>query len=68
MHRVDASDAPFTPLVLHIAPAFVLGELRRASASFPGRSTASPAKPARTELRLDILYLDVHLFPLAEHW
>ena len=68
MHRVDASDAPFTPPVLHIAPAFVLGELHRASASFPGRSTASPAKPARPELRLGVLYPDVHFSPLAEHW
>jgi hypothetical protein len=28
----------------------------------------SPAKLARPELHLDVLYLDVHLFPLAEHW
>ena len=66
MHRVDASDAPFTPPVLHIAPAIVLGELRRASASSSGRSTVSPAKLVRPELRLDVLYLDVHFFPLAE--
>ena len=67
-HRVDASDAPFTPPALHISPVFVLGEHRRSSASFPGLSTASPAKLSRTELRLDVLYLDLHLFPLAEHW
>jgi len=66
-HRVDASDAPFTPPVLHIAPAFVLGELRRASASSSGRSPTSPAKPVRPKLHLDVLYLDVHSFPLAEH-
>ena len=51
-----------------LSSAFVLGELRRASASFPGHSTASLAKPARPELRLDVLYLDVHLFLLAEDW
>ena len=67
-HRVDASDAPFTPPALCISPAFVLGELRRVSASSSGLSTASPAKLAHLELRLDVLYIDVHLFPLAEHW
>ena len=66
-HRVDASNAPFAPPERHIAPAFVHGELRRASASPSGRSTAPPAEPVRPELRLDVLYLDVHSIWLAEH-
>ena len=60
---MDASDATSIRLERSIPTAFILGELRRASASFPGRSTMSPAKPARLEL-----CLDVHLFPLAENW
>jgi len=65
---VDTSDAPFAPPERHIVSAFVLGELCHASASSPGRSTVSPAKLVHPELRLDVLYLDVHSFPLAEHW
>jgi len=65
---MDASDAPFAPPALHISLRHHLGELRRASASSPGRITASPAKLAHPELHHDVLYLDVHLFPLAEHW
>ena len=66
-HRVDASDAPFAPPERHIASAFVHGELCRASASFSGRSTMPPDKPARPELRLDVLYRDVHSILVAEH-
>jgi hypothetical protein len=65
---MDASDATSTRSERSISSAYVLGELRRASASFPGHSTVSLAKPARLELHLDVLYLDVHLFPIAEHW
>ena len=64
---MDTSDVPFTPPEPPIASAFVLGELRRALASFPGRSTVYLAEPVRLELRLDVLYLDVHSIPLAEH-
>ena len=62
-----ASDASSTPPERHILPAIVLGELRRASASSPSRTTASRAELLRPELRCDVLYLDVLLFPLAEH-
>jgi len=62
-HRVDASDATSTRSECSISLRHCLGELRRTSASSPGRSTTSPTKPARPELRLD-----VHFFPLAEHW
>ena len=50
---------------LHFAPQLPLRNLRRASASSPGRFTTSPAKLVRPELRLDILYLSVHFFPLV---
>jgi len=66
-HRVDSSDAPFTPPEPPISLRHRLGELRRASASSPGRSTASLDEPVRLELRLYVVYLDVHSFPLAEH-
>jgi len=62
-HRVDASGATSTRSERSISSAYVLGELRRASASSPGRSTVSLTKPVRPEL-----CLDVHFFPLAEHW
>ena len=65
---MDASDAPSTRSTLLISLRRRLGELRRASASFSGRCTTSLAKTVRPELRLDILYLDVHSIPLAEHW
>ena len=52
----------FTPPELHISPAIVLGELRRASASSPGRTTASRAELLHPELHRNVLYLDIHLF------
>jgi len=67
MHRVDASDATSTRSERHIASAFVHGELRRVSASFSGRSTTPPAKPACPELRLDVLYLGVTSLATVEH-
>ena len=63
-----ASYAPLTAPELHISPAIVLSELDRASASSPNHTTASRAELLRPELRRDALYLDVHLFPLAENW
>jgi len=66
-HRVDASDATSTRSERSISLRHCHGELRRASAGSPGRSTASPAEPVYPELRLDVLYLDVQSIPLAEH-
>ena len=61
-HRVDASDALSTRSVPPIPLRRRLRELRRVSASSSGRFTASPTKPVRSELRLD-----VHSISLAEH-
>ena len=66
-HCLDTSDAPFTPPELHISPA----SPSATSAALRRALPATPPHPKPScfdlELRHDVLYLDVHLFPLAEH-
>jgi len=66
-HRVDASDATSIRSERSISLRHCHSELRRATASFSGCSTAPPAKPARQKLCQSFLYLGVTSSATVEH-